>query len=80
MDEEEDAAEIRSAFKKLALIWHPDKNNGSEESTAKFKLINTAYMRLTKDRGDDMEDYNAEDMYDDDLFSEFVNAEAFFML
>lgn len=59
---------------------HPDKNNGSEESTAKFKLINTAYMRLTKDRGDDMEDYDAEDMYDDDLFNEFVDAESFFML
>lgn len=59
---------------------HPDKNNNSEESTEKFKLINAAYVRLTKDKGDDMSDYDAEDMYEDDIFSEFANAQAFFNL
>lgn len=37
-------------------------------------------MRLTKDKGDDMSDYDAEDMYEDDIFSEFANAQAFFNL
>ena len=33
------SAEIRTAYRKLARRWHPDKNRGSEESTHMFKLI-----------------------------------------
>lgn len=39
--------EVRSAYKKLALRWHPDKND-DEEATEKFKRINSAYNTLTK--------------------------------
>lgn len=39
--------EVRSAYKKLALQWHPDKND-DEEATEKFKRINSAYNTLTK--------------------------------
>ncbi|MDO8610944.1 MAG: J domain-containing protein [bacterium] len=39
--------DIRSAYKRLAKKYHPDKNKGSEESEAKFKKINEAYMILT---------------------------------
>ncbi|TAD98458.1 MAG: hypothetical protein EAZ97_10805 [Bacteroidetes bacterium] len=38
--------EIKSAFKKLAVTYHPDKNGGSVEFEEKFKLINEAYQIL----------------------------------
>lgn len=35
--------EIKKAFRKLAMQYHPDKNQGNAESEAKFKEINAAY-------------------------------------
>lgn len=35
--------EIKSAYKKLIVQWHPDKNNNSEESLKKTQEINEAY-------------------------------------
>lgn len=40
------AAEIKSAYRKLALKWHPDRNK-SAEATTKFKEINKAYEVLS---------------------------------
>ena len=39
-------AEIKSAYRKLALKWHPDKNK-STEATEKFKEINKAFEVLS---------------------------------
>lgn len=39
--------DIKSAYRKLALIFHPDKNNNSVESEERFKEINTAYQILS---------------------------------
>lgn len=38
-------AEIKRAYKKLALMWHPDKNAGGdrEAAEAKFREIAAAY-------------------------------------
>lgn len=33
------ADEITASFRRLALIHHPDKNENSEESTAKFQRV-----------------------------------------
>lgn len=44
-------ADIKKAYRKLALKWHPDKNASSEEERAKaekkFKDINEAYAVLS---------------------------------
>lgn len=39
--------EIKKAYRKLALKHHPDRNQGSKESTEKFKQIGEAYECLS---------------------------------
>src|SRR4051812_32488506 len=38
-----DAATIKSSYRKLAMKYHPDKNQGCTDSEAKFKAISEAY-------------------------------------
>lgn len=38
--------EIKKAYRKLAIQYHPDKNRNSEDSDAKFKEIGEAYETL----------------------------------
>ena len=40
------AAEIKSAYRKLALKWHPDRNK-IPDAEEKFKQINQAYQVLS---------------------------------
>lgn len=35
--------EIKKAYRKLAMTYHPDRNNGAKESEEKFKAITEAY-------------------------------------
>ena len=76
----DDASEvdIRKAYRKLALQWHPDKCDGSEEATNMFQRVNTAYRILTDeeeaDDDSDMFDYEYDDMDD---FSAFMFAHMF---
>ena len=41
-----DEKELKSAFRKLAMQFHPDKNPGNAEAEQKFKEINLAYEVL----------------------------------
>jgi molecular chaperone DnaJ len=87
VSKDSEQATIKSAYKKLALKWHPDKNNGSEEATETFKSISEAYAILSnpqrRKRYDLYGETSAEsDMFegddwmfgaDDAAFEEFIN-------
>ncbi len=42
-------ADIKKAYKKLAMKFHPDKNKGDKQAEEKFKRINEAYAVLSDD-------------------------------
>lgn len=46
IDKKASQDEIKKAFRKLALKYHPDKNPGNKEAEEKFKLINEANQVL----------------------------------
>src|SRR6266542_5707900 len=41
-----DESELKSAFRKLAMKWHPDRNPGDKGCEVRFKEINEAYEIL----------------------------------
>lgn len=42
-----DGAQIKSAYRKMAKKWHPDKNPGDPQAEENFKLVNEAYQVLS---------------------------------
>lgn len=56
------AAEIKSAYRKLALKWHPDRNK-TPEATDKFKEINRAYEVLSDEKKKQIYDQVGHDAY-----------------
>ena len=44
------ADEIKKAYKKLAVKYHPDRNKGSKEAEDKFKEIGAAYAILSDEQ------------------------------
>ena len=39
--------EIKKAFRKMAMKYHPDRNPGDKEAEEKFKEVNEAYGVLS---------------------------------
>ncbi|XP_012857584.1 PREDICTED: dnaJ homolog subfamily B member 6-like [Erythranthe guttata] len=35
--------DLKKAYRRLAMIWHPDKNTNKQEAEAKFRQISEAY-------------------------------------
>ena len=47
VDKSASEAEIKKAYRKLALKFHPDRNQGDSSAEAKFKEISYAYEILS---------------------------------
>jgi molecular chaperone DnaJ len=44
--EDANLEQIKAAYRKQAIKWHPDKNPGNKEAEEMFKLVNAAYEIL----------------------------------
>ncbi len=50
IDREADGAAIKKAYRKLAMQYHPDRNQGDKQAEQKFKEISEAYEVLKDDQ------------------------------
>ena len=46
-DKNADDAQLKKAYRKLAVKWHPDKNPDNAEATTNFQKISEAYATLS---------------------------------
>lgn len=66
------AKDVKVAYRRLAKIWHPDRNYGSKDSEEKFKEILSAYQTLS----DPYKRRKYDALYKEQLAEEESNSEA----
>lgn len=64
INESANEEEIRTAYRKLVLQYHPDRNIGDAEATEKFKQIQQAYEIITKKQPGASFNFGFEDIFD----------------
>src|SRR3990170_2914697 len=73
VDKKASAEDIKKAYRKLALKYHPDKNPGNKEAEEKFKKLSEAYAVLS-----DTKKRKEYDNYGSDGFSQHYTQEDIF--
>ena len=77
VNKEANQDDIKRAYRKLSMKWHPDRNNQSAESTEKFQQISRAYETLSDDSKKKQYDmglnnpFGSTHINPDDIFSMF---------
>ncbi|HEY4653108.1 MAG TPA: DnaJ domain-containing protein [Cyclobacteriaceae bacterium] len=74
IDRNANSTEIRAAYKRQAMVYHPDRNAGEKEAEEHFKMVNEAYHVLSdslkKAKYDSWLDPHTPDQFSDEYWRE----------